>query len=105
MGGILAAIMDVTVAQAAVIYSKNTQTVSTLEQKTSLIGPVRLSRKKDQDEDVPLMCRAKAVKSGRRVAFYEISLFDERNNKLVARASQTTLLIDIPKRPKKRSKL
>ena len=57
MGGILAAIMDVTVAQAAVIYSKNTQTVSTLEQKTSLIGPVRLSRKKDQDEDVPLMCR------------------------------------------------
>ena len=102
MGGILAAIMDVTVAQAAVIYSKNTQTVSTLEQKTSLIGPVRLSRTKD--EDVPLLCRAKAVKSGRRVAFYEISLFDERNGKLVARASQTTLLIDIPKR-KPRSKL
>ena len=104
MGGILAAMMDVTVAQAAVIYSKNTQTVSTLEQKTSLVGPVRFSKK--EKEDVPLMCRAKAVKSGRRVAFYEISLFDERNDKLVARASQTTLLIDIPKRaPKTQSKL
>jgi len=104
MGGILAAMMDVTVAQAAVIYSKNTQTVSTLEQKTSLIGPVRLSRKGDEG-DVPLTCRAKAVKTGRKVAFYEISLFDDRNNKLVARASQTTLLINIPKRAPKRSKL
>lgn len=41
MGGILAAMMDVAVAQAVVVDSNAERTISTLEQKTSLLSPVR----------------------------------------------------------------
>lgn len=104
MGGFLAAMMDVCVAQAVVVQSTLTQTVSTLEQKTSLLAPVRLSRKPDA-APVLLRCKATAIKRGKTVAFYEVSLSDEKGV-LVAKATQTTLVINIPKHsPKPQAKL
>ena len=50
MGGFLGAMMDAVVAQLAVVLSQLTQTVSTLEQKASLLAPVRLPR--DSDDPV-----------------------------------------------------
>lgn len=99
MGGFLAAMMDVTVAQAVVVHSGISQTVSTLEQKTSLLAPVRLSAKSPVEGSSPprLRCEATAIKRGRTVAFYEVSLTND-NDELIARATQTTLLVDIPKR-------
>lgn len=90
--------MDVTVAQAVVVQSALSQTVSTLEQKTSLLAPVRISKK--ATAPVKLRCAATAVKRGKSVAFYEVSLTDDAGT-LIARASQTTLVIDIPKRAEK----
>ena len=63
MGGFLAAMMDVAVAQLAVVLSKLTQTVATLEQKASLLAPVRLAR--GSDEPVRLFCDATAGNRGR----------------------------------------
>lgn len=98
MGGFLAAMMDVTVAQAVVVHSGISQTVSTLEQKTSLLAPVRLSKSPVEGSSPPrLRCEATAIKRGRTVAFYEVSLMNN-NDELIARATQTTLLVDIPKR-------
>eukprot|EP00747_Dinoflagellata_sp_TGD_P168047 gnl/TRDRNA2_/TRDRNA2_193598_c0_seq1.p1 gnl/TRDRNA2_/TRDRNA2_193598_c0~~gnl/TRDRNA2_/TRDRNA2_193598_c0_seq1.p1 ORF type:complete len:184 (-),score=38.95 gnl/TRDRNA2_/TRDRNA2_193598_c0_seq1:233-733(-) len=102
MGGFLAAMMDVTVAQCSVVLSQLQQTVSTLEQKTSLLGPVRLPK---GVQSVSLRCEATAVKLGKSVAFYEVSLTDEKGA-LVARASQTTMLVDVaPPKKKETSKL
>ena len=64
--------MDVTVAQAAVVQSRLTQTVATLEQKVTLLAPVRLQ--KGSEDPVPLFCEATAIKLGRSVAFYEVSI-------------------------------
>jgi uncharacterized protein (TIGR00369 family) len=98
MGGFLSAMMDVTVAQAAVVYSRLAQTVATLEQKVSLLAPVRL--KKGAADPVLLTCDATAIKVGRSVAFYEISLHGPDGG-LVARASQTTSLVNLPPRKPK----
>lgn len=103
MGGFLAAMMDVTVAQAVVVHSGITQTVSTLEQKTSLLAPVRLSAKTPSEQPVRLRCEATAIKRGRTVAFYEVSLLGDKGE-MIARATQTTLLLDIPKRDAKNDK-
>ena len=98
MGGFIGAMMDVAVAQLAVVLSQLTQTVSTLEQKASLLAPIRLPR--DSDEPVPMFVDATAIKMGRSVAFFEISLEDAEGT-LAARATQTTMLIDIaPRKPK-----
>jgi len=102
MGGFLAAMMDVTVAQAAVVASRLKQTVSTLEQKVSFLAPVKVPRR--EDEAVLLVCAATAVKSGKRVAFYEVSLTNEATDTLVARATQTTLLVNIRRSKKKENK-
>ena len=89
MGGFLSAMMDVAVAQLAVVLSKLTQTVATLEQKVSLLAPVRLPRRRGDAAaaSVPLFVEVTALKVGRSVAFFEISLLDVEDT-LVARASQ-----------------
>ncbi len=95
MGGFLGSMMDVAVAQLAVILSRLTKTVATLEQKCSLLTPIRLPR--DSDDPVLVFVDATAVKLGRSVAFFEISLADEAGT-LAARATQTTMLVDIAPR-------
>mmetsp|Transcript_14581 Transcript_14581/g.37506 ORF Transcript_14581/g.37506 Transcript_14581/m.37506 type:complete len:167 (+) Transcript_14581:226-726(+) len=100
MGGFLAAIMDVTVAQAIVVQSRLKQTVSTLEQKVSLLAPVRLPHVDKSNVEGRLRCQATAVKRGKTIAFYEVSLFDA-TGKLVARATQTALVLDIVRRQPK----
>ena len=51
-------------------------------------------------EGVPLLVTVTAVKMGKSVAFYEATLTDEKN-RLIARATQTTMLVDVPP-PKKK---
>mmetsp|Transcript_9399 Transcript_9399/g.21372 ORF Transcript_9399/g.21372 Transcript_9399/m.21372 type:complete len:172 (+) Transcript_9399:66-581(+) len=98
MGGFLSAMIDVTVAQAVVVISQLRQTVSTLEQKVSLLAPVRLPK---GSAGAALFVDATAVKVGKSVAFFEASLTDEKGT-VVARASQTTMLVDVPP-PKKKA--
>jgi uncharacterized protein (TIGR00369 family) len=98
MGGFLGSMMDVAVAQLAVVLSRLTQTVATLEQKCSLLAPIRLSR--DSDDPVLVFVDATAIKLGRSVAFFEISLEDSEGA-LAARATQTTMLVDIAPRKSK----
>ena len=98
MGGFIGAMMDVVVAQLAVVLSRLTQTVATLEQKCSLLAPIRLPR--DSNDSVPILVDATAIKLGRSVAFFEISAEDEQGT-LAARATQTTMLVDIAPRKAK----
>ena len=99
MGGFFSAMMEVAVAQTVVVLSRLQQTVATLEQKISFLAPVRIPPAKEKG--VPLFCDAIAVKMGRSVAFFEVSLTDA-DGVLVARASQTTLLVTIsPRAPSK----
>ena len=98
MGGFLGSMMDVAVAQLAVVLSRLTRTVATLEQKCSLLAPVRIPR--DSDDPVQIFVDATAIKLGRSVAFFEISLTD-REGTVAARATQTTMLIDIAPRKTK----
>lgn len=102
MGGFIGAMMDVAVAQLAVVLSRLTQTVATLEQKCSLLAPIRLPR--GNDDPVLVFVDATAIKLGRSVAFFEISL-EDGDGTLAARATQTTMLVDIGPQRKAKPKL
>jgi uncharacterized protein (TIGR00369 family) len=87
-GGFIGAMADSAMGSATVTFARaagGNVISSNVEMKTSFLAPVRVG--------AVLECRASVVSGGRRVAFAEAEVTDERG-RTVARASSTYLFTD-----------
>ena len=89
-GGFLGAMADSAMGSATVTYARaagRRVISSNVEMKTSFMAPVRVG--------ATLTCTASVVSGGRRVAFAEAEVVDDKGT-VVARASSTYLFTDRP---------
>jgi acyl-coenzyme A thioesterase PaaI-like protein len=78
------------------VHTRLQKVISTLEQKQSYLRPVPLNRQ--------LLCRATFLRQGKDVAFYESEICNEATGEVLAKASQTAMLVPVV-RGKAKSKL
>ncbi|GBG24329.1 2-oxoglutarate-dependent dioxygenase mpl2 [Hondaea fermentalgiana] len=94
-GGFASAMLDAVTAQMVVIYSQLTNTVASLEQKTTFLKPVPPNK--------DLIGVAKVIKFGRSIAFLEAELrLGSETGTLLVTSSTTISLVKLPSKADKK---
>ena len=75
------------------VQTKLDKVISTLEQKQSYFRPVPLNAN--------VICKAWCIRQGKDLAFFESELRSESSNELLAKASQTAILVPVVRKSNK----
>lgn len=92
-GGFSAAMADACAAYVWMMDSKLKSTISTLEQKQSYFKRVPIDEK--------IWAKARIVKSGKSVGFFEVDLVDPASGEVLMNASQTSMFVELKTRKQK----